>query len=181
MPVQRRNADLIELLSADLQARAEPNFAWKSAAAVLQVLPVLRGAWPMSSVGYLAADQARDISGQGNHLTNNNTAIFAHAALVPAVGLTGASNHYLSRVDGGLGNWADIIGTEAYVTSAQRGLTLGGWFYFNGAAAAIEVMMSKAAGAGTRSYQLHRRATGEIRFQVSTDGTNWVTVDSTER
>jgi len=125
---QIRNSEQVNLLRADFQPRYEPNFAWKSAVSALLALPGLRAAWSMSSVDYAAATQARDVSGGAYHLTNNNTATFGYWAnsLIPCVTFDGV-NQNLTRADGGAGNWADIIGTEAYIAAGQRGLTLGCW------------------------------------------------------
>lgn len=184
MPIQVRNDELVDLLSPDFQARDEPNFAWKSACSAFLALPGLRGFWPMSSVGYLAADRARDLSAQGNHLTSNGAGDirFGFNNLAPRAQFLSASSRYLSRADGGAGNWADIIGNETYIHTPQRGLTIGGWFYFNAAATGIETMMAKRTTvvAAQVSYELRRNANGTVSFEVSTDGTALVTVTSTE-
>lgn len=93
-------------------------------------LPPLRAFWPMSAVDY-TNPQAKDLGGGGHHLTNNNVATFGYdpnRVLVPCIFLNGTTQ-YLSRADGGAANWADIVGTEAYILATQRGLTLGGWFW----------------------------------------------------
>src|SRR4030067_669133 len=74
----------------------------------------------------------------------------------------------------------DILGTEANVLAAVRGLTLGGWFWFDTLAALTEyALITKYDTAGNqRAYKLVRGsgAGGNIQFVISTDGINDVTV-----
>jgi len=133
-------------------------------------LPGLRGFWPMSSVDYTAASRAIDLSDQGNHLTDNNTVEFGYDGLAPYVHFTAANNEYLSRADGGVGNWADIVGTEAYIENAYRGLTIGGWFYFETIAVATDTMAKWGAVGADRSYLIQQRNTNDIRFAVASAG-----------
>lgn len=177
MTIQERNQELVDLLSADLQPRNEPNFAFKSCVSLFQAIPGLRGLWTMSSVKETAADRATDLSGQGNHLTENVSAgriSFGREALslLPVADFNSANSQYLNRADAGATDWADITGTEAYVFAAQRGLTLGGWFRTDTLGAAQMGLISKWAGAGNRSYELQLTAGDVFGFQVSDDGTN---------
>jgi len=53
-----------------------------------------------------------------------------------------------------------------------NGLTMGGWFYFDATASAIEFMMGKWTETGNvRSYGLRRDASGNIEALVSSNGT----------
>lgn len=122
--------------------------------AAFSQLPALRGFWPMSSVDYTAANRGIDLSGQGNHLTDNNTVEFGYDGLAPYVHLTAANNEYLSRADGGAGNWADILGTETYIEAAYRGLTCGGWVYLGTTTGANRTIISKVDVANDWSYWL---------------------------
>lgn len=172
--MQQRNAQNVRLLSGDFQLRYEPNFAWKSACSAFLALPALRAFWPMSSVDYTAADRAKDVSGNGYHLTDNNTPQFGHDSLAPFCDFDGA-NQNLTRADGGAATWADITGTETYVQSTVRGLTLGGWFYFSSAAPANQTyLICKRGLAGQRGYFIRRDTLAggsDLQFGVSVDGT----------
>lgn len=159
--------------------RNESNYAWQGAISSILALPALRAFWPMSSVDYATASRARDIAAGAYHLGDNNTVLFGYDQLAPYAEFDGV-NQYLSRADGGAANWADIRGTEAYVVAAQRGLTLGGWFYFDNAAGATEGMMAKDAGVPQRAYFMSRQAGGAIRWLVSVDGTANIFIDSTQ-
>lgn len=178
---QRRPDEIIDLLRPEFQHRDEAGFAYRTLASALLGLPFLRAAWIMSSVGYTSVDQARDISGAGYHLVNNNVALFGYDGLIPYVEFNG-TNQYLSRADGGPANWADITGTEAFVPTAQQGLTFGGWFYFDDAAppAAQEILIGKrTAAVGNLSYWLLREpVNGRAVFSVSSDGTAITEVNS---
>jgi hypothetical protein len=149
-------------------------------------LPALRAFWPMSAVDY-TNPQARDISGGGYHLTNNNTATFGYdpnRVLVPCAFFDGV-NQYLSRADGGAANWADIVGTETYIENTAvtaRGLTLGGWFLADTLTAAMFVM-SKSPGSviATHAYSIQWRgdvANDPFLFRIS-DGVAFTTATST--
>ena len=174
MAIQQLNAEMVDLLRAYFQDRNEPNFAWKSAISVTLGIPGLIASWPMSIVRLdNTSGQARDASGVGYDLTSNNGVLFAYepGTLIPYAAFDGV-NRYLSRLDGGAANWADVRGTETHIPIAQRGLTLGGWFWFDSAAAAAENCIGKRVGAGNLSYYLRRLATGEADFEISDDGTN---------
>ena len=136
-------------------------------------LPGLRGFWPMSSVAY-TNPQCLDISGNGLHLTNVNVAQFGTDGLPPYVDVDGVNQHLL-HADGGAANAFDVTGTETYITAAQRGLTIGGWFRPDAVAASF--LIGKVGGVGTYSYWLQQ--TAPIQFEVSVDGTAVTSVGGT--
>lgn len=170
--VQVRPGELADVLTADFQRRAEPQFAWKSCISQFLALPGLRGFWPMSSIYYSASPRVADLSGQGNDLDDNNTVTFGRENLAPYAGFASASSQYLNRADGGASNWADILGTESYMTSALRGLTLGGWFRANTLTGNMVVMGKGISSiAAQLSYLFFWRgdlATDPFLFRVST-------------
>jgi len=175
--MQQRNAQNVRLLSADLQPRYEPNFAWKSAVSAYLALPALRAFWPMSSVDYAVANRALDLSGQGYHLSDNNTPLFNYDSLAPYVEFDGA-NQYLSRADGGAATWADITGTETYVNSAVRGLTLGGWWWIDQSTGSNQHLINKNNGGATLAYFLRfSNATSTAAFVID-DGVGSQTLDT---
>jgi len=126
----------------------------------------LRGFWPMSS--FNESGNAYDLSGQGRVLSYNGNPTYNYDGVVPYIDLDGTGD-WLSRADeAGL----DILGTETYVAAAARGLTIGGWFYFNNALGATEGMIAKwdSSLGNHRSYMLRRQADGTIIFRVSDNG-----------
>jgi len=96
---------------------------------ILQSLPFIRAAWTMGFIDY-QNPQVCDATGMQYRLTNNNASLFGFDSSAPYAEFDGV-NQYLSRADGGAGNWADILGTEGYIPVSQRGLTIGGWFRFD--------------------------------------------------
>lgn len=101
----------------------------------------LRGFWPMSA--FSAIGDAFDQSGNGRTLTYNGNPTYNYDGLVPYIDLDGTGD-FLSRADEA---GFDIIGTETYVASAVRGLTLGGWFWTDSIAAGIKGLITKHDGA----------------------------------
>lgn len=174
--VQRRNDDLVNLLSADFQNRYEPNFSFAQAVGMLQMFPGVVGIWPGSVTD--GAGQMVDVSGNGNHLTNNNTATFNSTAdgLVPYVNLIAASSQYFSHATG---LPFDITGTEAHignVTGNIRGLTMGGWVKFD-RLTTQEAIMSKISGA--TGYMLRKESDDDLRFQINGVAFDYDTVTTT--
>lgn len=135
--------------------------------ALFQLIPGLVGFWPMSSV-QRSTGNAYDLSGQGRTLTYNGNPTFSiYNNLTPYVDLDGTGD-YLSRADE---TDLDILGTETVYASSNRGLTMGGWFWFDDAPGATETMMSKFTSAPAVSYYLERITGGQIMAVVSGDGT----------
>lgn len=142
-----------------------------------QGLPGLVGFWPMSSV-QRSTGSVYDLSEQGRTLSYNGNPTFnLYNGLVPYIDFDGTGD-YLSRADE---TDLDILGSEAIFASPMRGLTMGGWFWFNTLVASTSYgMMSKYVATGSQiSYGLWRRGTGNaIGFAVSNNGSSTVIVDS---
>ncbi len=137
--------------------------AWKAACSVMQGLPGLRGFWPMSS--FNEGGDAYDLSGQGRTMSYNGDPTYNYDGLAPYIDLDGTGD-YLSRADeAGL----DILGTESYVAAGVRGLTCGGWFFFDNAPGAQEAIFNKSHGGGVAqiAYWLARQAGGQAAFRLS--------------
>ena len=58
----------------------------------------------------------------------------------------------------------------AYIDAALRGLTLGGWFYFNNAPGALEYLMARWNPGVSQAYRLTRLAAGTIQGSVDNGG-----------
>lgn len=130
-------------------------------------LPGLVGFWPMSSV-QRSTGNAYDLSGQGRTLTyNGNPTYNIFNGFAPYIDLDGTGD-FLSRADE---TDLDILGTETIYASAVRGLTLGGWGWFDNAAGSIETLMGKFGAAGNYSYLLQRNGAGNLDWNVSSNGT----------
>ena len=86
----------------------------------------------------------------------------------------------------GSGQWAaagdhdrwDILGTETYISSAFRGLTIWGWTIFDTTASVYEYTISKRYATTEIAYHLGRDSSGHGAFGISSDGTTDTRVDS---
>lgn len=143
------------------------------------LLPGLVGFWPMSSV-QRSTGNVYDLSNQGRMLTYNGNPTYNVYDLTPYIDLDGTGD-YLSRADE---TDLDIQGTETIFASAVRGLTLGGWFWFDNApGASSEICMSKfSASAGNYSYFVRRLPSaqgGFANFLISDNGSVLTEVSGT--
>jgi len=182
-PPQITPTELLDILRPHVQFRREAQFAWKSIVSSWAEIPLLRALWSASSINFQATDRVRDLAGGGFHLTSNNTPLWGYqsATLIPVGQFAASSSQYISRTDaGGLGiDWADIIGNEGHIISAQRGLTLGGWYLFETKAPTTsESLISKWNNTTNhRSYLIARMSgTTNSRFYISTNGVATVSV-----
>lgn len=164
MPVQKRNAELVDLLRADFQARAEANFAASRIISMILNGPRLRGFWPMSSVD--ENNDVYDLTGQGRTLTVNGAAPGIGSApglLYVWLSLNGANNLYRTD-EPGLNRSGDM--------------SCGAWVRFDNAPAAVEVIMGKhGSNAANSDWYLYRAASGVISFTVS-NGAAFTTVST---
>jgi len=161
--------------AADRTAGLESGLGIGVLASLFMGLPGLRGLWlPGASVA--ETGNVSDISGQGRTLTyNGNPTINLHNALVPYLDLDGTGD-FLSRPDE---NGLDVAGTETYIASGLRGLTVGGWFWSNAGGAAQGLIGKRNAVVGGHSYLLETSASNALSLLVSTDGNTDVTVTGT--
>jgi hypothetical protein len=123
----------------------------------------------MSNIDY-AHPQCEDISGAGYGLRapGSGDVEFGYdpTGIVPIALFDGAVNSYLYRVDGGAGNWADITGGEVFIIAAQRGLSLGGWFWWSAVPGGQQYLMAKDDTGANRQYGLVLLVTNQVRFFV---------------
>ena len=160
MTLQKRNADLVRLLIQDFQKRNEPNFAMAKTLSVMSLLPGLRGLWTFSS--FDENGDVFDMSGQGRTLSLVGDPLYNKRGLAPYAELDGTGDWFTRADEAGL----DILASETYVKGSIRGITLGGWVWFDNAAGAQESFMAKWAGAGQRSYQIRRLIAGTMQFRI---------------
>jgi hypothetical protein len=165
-----RNSQLIDGLKSDFRQLYSPAHAFADAVGMLKMLPGIRGIWPGSAMG--ADGQLLDETGNGLHMTRSGLVSFRKTGLAPHIHYAGAQYH--TRADESA---LDITGTEIYTNI--KGLTVGAWVRFDNTASALEMILSKqSAAAGQRSWNINRLSNGISRFQLSTDGTAVVNVDS---
>lgn len=164
------DAAQVEGYSAQFQRRWEAGYHWRSMCSMLLGTPGLRAAWPMSVVDYQRSE-CTDISGHGYDLQSaaalgNVTFGYDPNGIAPMALFAGGANQYLSRVDGGAGNWADILGTEAHIIAAERGLSIGGWFWWPALPNVIQYLMAKDDAVAQRQYALLLINTNNVEFIV---------------
>jgi len=159
-----RNAALIDSRSGEFQRSYDPNFAWKTSIAAIECLTGLRGLWPTST--FNEAGNAYDLSEQNRILTYNGNPTYSYDGLAPYLALDGTGD-YLSRADEvGL----DILGTETYVATAERGLSMGIWVYPTAIGALQAIIGKWDAGGNQRSYLIDLTAGNVFRAHVSANG-----------
>lgn len=172
----RRNEDLVENLIPDFRPRYEPLFAWSDAVSAYQMLPVLRGFWPgsASAVTPASAGQVSDLSGNSRTLTAASTIGAARlnapsGIMIPYMSFNGGSFDYFFAADN---HHYDISGTESYVASAARGLTMGAWVYLDTTGTTRSIMGRWLISGNERAYLLQNNSSGDTGFFVSSDGTS---------
>jgi hypothetical protein len=140
---------------------------WGNIVSSWSMLPGLVGFWPMSSV-QRSTGNAYEISGQGRTLTyTGNPTYNIYNNFVPYIDFDGVGD-YLSRADE---TDLDVLGTEATNAAAVRGLTWGGWFWFDVGGALYGLIGKWNSNAvNQRSYLIYKSATEFINVLVSTDG-----------
>lgn len=128
-------------------------------------LPMLRGLW-VASVNN--AGNWYDLSGLSKTLTYNGNPTFNYSGLVPYWDYDGTEDYHSRADEADL----DIIGTESYVASAARGLTLGGWFWLDNLTAQRGFISKYNIDAvNERAYILYYDlAANRLQFIISTDG-----------
>lgn len=138
----------------------------------------LRGFWPPSSIS--TTPSLIDISNNHHLLTKNGTgASIAYdddvAKFIPYSNLY--SGQYFYLVDNAA---LSITGTELYIHSARRGLTIGCWLRVPVRPDEFDTGIIGKYTTGQRSYLLYRTAAGRFRFTISTNGTAVVNAESTQ-
>jgi hypothetical protein len=125
----------------------------------LLALPMLRGAWACSVD---SNGDWYDLSGLGKALSQNGDPTFNYDGLVGYWDLDGTGD-YFSRADEAD---LDILGSESYVAAAARGMTTGGWFWFDNTGR-DEYLLSKYTGVGNRTFYVNKLpATDFLKFVI---------------
>ena len=160
-----RNDEAFNRLLSEFQQTNDGSFAWESAISAAMYLPALRGLWPMSSWG---TSLVYDLSGNVLSLTNSGAQADASNGNIPCANFASAGSDRLYRSDEAA---LDILGTEAYVTSAYRGLTMGTWLRATTSPADMMIMGKWAYSGNERSYNLRFNASSQPAAYISVDGT----------
>lgn len=162
-----KNDKLIDTMSSHFVKSHSTSYGISSAIPHYLALPRLRGFWPFSSVDENA--YIYDISGQGRVMTNvNGVSMQISFGTVPCGAFIRDSNKYFYR--------SDEVGLSITGT-----LGLATWVRFDSESTGVETgLISKWVKEGNkRSYALIKTDADVFRFQVSDDGVNDYSVDST--
>lgn len=132
-----------------------------------QGLPGLRGLWYPGSLDQTGA--IYDQSGQGRTLTyNGNPTLNLYNNLIPYFDYDGTGDYHSRADEAGL----DITGTETTIAAARRGLTFGGWFWFDTLTLGQSIMGKYNGTGDQRSYLLFfASGTSTPAFAASSNGT----------
>jgi hypothetical protein len=190
MSTQLSNAELLNLIRQEYFARNEPNASWVHYQSAILSTCAVKGFWPMSILHFatpniymhdVAVDHDLALTGDGTFPQVGYLASATQTSLPPWCDFTAANLEYLTY--GMDDSQHDITGLETYVSTNERGLTLGGWFKFTSVPASNMGLMSKwyATAVNQRAYHLTKDAANNIVFAVSSDGAvgTVVTVTST--
>lgn len=174
MAVQKHVYQTRELERGVFQQLHDPSFAWSRTNSVFSRIPGVLAAWSgASSYSNGLFRVMPSLTGFGD-LIFSGAHVFGSEdnSVVPILSLPGAA--YANTIDAQF----DITGTESYIASGRRGLTVGGWFkHVNAPTASQEIMFSNRGSASVHSFSLHRAATtGLATFYVSGNGATLASV-----
>jgi hypothetical protein len=172
--IQRENRELADLMKTYFYERNEPNVSWFHAMTAYMTLLGLRGFWPMT-----VADDTplyKDYGTFGLDLSAVSEAgepLLGLHNLAPYVAFDGDFTQHLFRADHAD---IDIIGDEAFIAPAYRGLTVGLWAWFD-ALNDEEGLISKWA-TSQQAYRLLKPGDNKLDFEISSTGANTFTVST---
>lgn len=167
---QAINPEMLDLLAQHFRKLEDAALCFSQAVGMVQMFPGLRAYWPGSAVGggITETTQLVDMSGNGFHMTRVAPAALGCEGLIPYVDFDGFSARYARADEAAF----DITGTEGYIMSDFRGLTIGAWVRFNEVANATYDTIAGKWVSPNLSYILARASNGTIRFGISSDGSN---------
>jgi hypothetical protein len=135
---------------------------------LFQTLPGLVGFWPLNTASRNTGNTF-DLSGQAKTLTyNGNPQFNFYNGLVPYLAFDGVGD-WLSRADEAD---FDILGNEAIIVAAARGLTMGAWVWLTNLGA-TEIIINKWNPTGNQqSYLLYKTGGNFVEMAISSTGAN---------
>jgi len=171
------NDAMIKAMESYFPRLASPSTALGNCASLFMHLPGVRAYWPMSASTLTGGASIVDII-NGLNPVMTNTPTHEVDGLAPMVRFSSAGLQYATYPDNA--NF-DILGTEANMVAALRGMTIGGWWRV-GSLSANQSLFGKYYTTGNlRAYRAYTSLAGfgDLNFSVSTDGINDVTVTLT--
>lgn len=137
-------------------------------------LPGLRAYWPMNA--FDASGNTIDQAGLDLVLSYSGNPTYNYTTQGAGYIDLDGTGDFLSRGDEAA---LDILGTETSVASAVRGLTMGGYFWFDTLTTEMECLGKLNTAGNQRSYFLSKVASDKFTFTVSSNGTATTVVTST--
>jgi hypothetical protein len=107
-------------------------------------------------------------------MINTPKLLLAGYGLAPCCLFTAANTEYLTYGADDIQH--DILGTEATVIAAQRGLTIGIWVYFSTLGANVGIFGKWLSAGNQKSYLIYKNNADQLQFYVSGDGAAQVVV-----
>lgn len=166
---QNNASRLASITDPNLQYQPRPTLA--ELYADFQGLLGVRGLWYPGSTDNAGA--LYDQSGQGRTLTyNGNPTLNVHGGFIPYYDFDATGDVFTRADEAGL----DLTGTETVIASAKRGITMGGWFWFD--SLSISAVIAKyGTVAANRSYFLRTNGSNAMQLGIG-NGTADTTVTS---
>jgi len=160
MEDNKQNDRLIKQVDSLFRRTYSPSYSWMDCLSAFGSIPGLRAFWPMSSVDYQGG--AVDHSNLGKRLTITGGVTFSYTGLTQYAIFNGATGYFTRPDAAGM----DILGNETFIAASKRGMTVGGWFYFDGLGNA-DACIAKDDNAAQRSFVISKSAGNVITFLVN--------------
>lgn len=165
---QEHNSELVRNLTSSFHKRDDLALNLAHSISFVQSIPGVVGFWPHGD---------RDVGGYNFALAGINL-IVTHVLdnqIVPYVQYDRSNTVHLYHADNA--NFS-ITGTENYVDSSYKGLTMGGWWQVSQATTVQENLMGKWNSSPNKSYLMYKASVdGRIYIALSSDGSantnNW--------
>lgn len=163
--IQQVNKELYDLLATEFVIAREQTQGWMNAVSLILNLPGLRGFWPGTILD--GSGNCQDLGPNGLHLTRVNT-VYGYENLLPYMEFAGAEE--MTRTDEAA---FDILGSEAYIAPALRGLTMGCWINADSIAGGVPWhYMTKYGSATTNRPYTLLIEDDDVSFAVTTSGSS---------
>jgi len=157
------NQQVITSLTPGILERNDVYIRLSSVISLYQIIPGLRGFWPMAAIG--TSNQAQDYSTLGVHLTNVGgiQQIQEGDKLMPLSRFNGSTQYFTTAGD---------------VHDITNDLSFGCWVKFDGIGSTEQLIAKWDGTANDRSYTASKSTGDVISFFTSSTGTNIFSVSS---
>jgi len=173
---QRVPSELIDILRPWFIERNESQETWRPILSAFQAIPGLRGLWWSGQFDNAGDCPNLQAVPTAHWMEQAGDPTFNYEDLTPYWRLDGTGDYFYRTDHADF----DILGTESYIHTDARGLTLGGWFRATSWPAQWGGLLGKYNSAtNDRSYLLLHNNVPTLSFNISNDGTNYLSLVST--